>query len=106
MKKNQKISIILITMLSFIITQVVSHDVFDFIENSDKKIVVLKINKNLSKTNLILVKKRNKIYDDILNTFFSFDTYQNSGSTHLEIIDSQIIPLITGYSVWSRSTFS
>lgn len=96
----------MIALLSYLITQVISHDVFDFIENSDKSVVVLKINKNLSKTNLISGKKRNKIYDDILNTFFSYDIYQNSDSIFSEIISSQIIPLIAGYSVWSRSTFS
>lgn len=93
-------------MLSFLITQLVSHDVFNFIENSDKKAVVLKINKNLSKINSIVVKKRNKIYDDFLYTFFSFDIYQNSERTHSEIIPSQITPLTAEYPVWSRSTFS
>jgi hypothetical protein len=106
MKKKLKIFIMLLSMLSFLITQVVSHDVFNFIENSDKRVIVLNINKNLSKTNFILVKKRNKIYDDILFTLFSFDIYQNSDSTHSEIIASQITPHTAEYSVWSRSTFS
>jgi hypothetical protein len=106
MKKQIKITILLITLLSFLITQVVSHDVFNFIENSDKKIVVLKTNKNLSKTNTILAKKRIKIYDDALCSVFLFYFYPQIDSTLTSNIKLGFIPQTTKYSVWSRATFS
>lgn len=106
MTKKIKISIILITMLGFLVTQALSYAVFKIADSPDKKIVILKTNKSVSKTNSILSKKRIKIYDDILCAIILFDFCQNSDKEVSVISKSVNIPQTAEYAVWSRSTFS